>query len=100
MEELNGALKSGRSFRTQIEILHPALRMLMCLKPGDEVHHDVQVCHSNVPLLCYSQCCFQCSFEGNPIFMPLMMISPGLFQIQKSQDPVTLQEVLTISQVL
>ncbi len=32
--------------------------------------------------------------------MPLMMISPGLFQIQKSQDPVTLQEVLTISQVL
>ncbi len=44
MEELNGALKSGRSFRTQIEILHPALRMLMCLKPGDEVHHDVQVC--------------------------------------------------------
>ena len=40
---MRSVLEGGGSYRTQVEILHPTLRMMMGLKEGNEAFHDVQM---------------------------------------------------------
>jgi hypothetical protein len=50
VEAMKSSVQAGRTFRTQIEIIHPDLRLMMGLREGHEEFHDVQISLTRDPV--------------------------------------------------
>ena len=50
LEVMKAVVKAGGTFRTQIEVIHPTLRMMMGLKEGEEAFHDIQMSLTRDPV--------------------------------------------------
>ena len=47
---MKAEVRGGGTFRTQIEVVHPTLRLMMGLREGEEVFHDVQMSLTRDPV--------------------------------------------------